>query len=203
MPGTGTGSTRAGMANDRFLTGFRLDIPPFIVHFILNNMNVREQGPDAIRAEIEREVVDIFVRLGGLLGLPRSIGELYGLLYIIAIPLPMDELMKRLQLSKGATSQGLKVLRQLGAVTTVYVSGDRRDHFAAVDELRPLVDGFLRGQVLPHLENGANRMGRLRELARSMPNGERGRLVERVTRLAHWHRRADRLLPWALKFIRH
>jgi DNA-binding transcriptional regulator GbsR (MarR family) len=43
--------------------------------------------------------------------------------------LSFDELGERLQISKGSVSQGLKVLRQLGAVKLHYVPGSRRDHY--------------------------------------------------------------------------
>ncbi len=154
-----------------------------------------------VRAELEREVIDVFIRVAGLLGLPRSVGELYGCLYISPRALPMDELQRRLDLSKGATSQGLKLLRAFGAVRTVYVPGDRRDHFTAETELRNLVEGFLREQVQPHLTNGTNRVGHIRELAGALPANERRWYEDRVARLAKWHGHADRLLPFALKLI--
>ena len=61
-------------------------------------------------------MIDVFVRAAGLIGLPRSIGEIYGLLFCSPKALSFDELVERLQISKGSVSQGLKVLRQLGAV---------------------------------------------------------------------------------------
>ena len=82
-------------------------------------------------SELEKEVVEIFVRIAGVLSLPRSVGELYGVLFISPEPMCIDDLMLKLKISKGSTSQGLKILRSFGAVNPVYVAGDRRDFYAA------------------------------------------------------------------------
>ena len=152
-------------------------------------------------AELEREVIEAFVRIAGLLGLPRSIGELYGLLFISPRPLPMDELIRRLDLSKGATSQGLKQLRAFGAVRTVYIPGDRRDHFAAEAELRKLASGFLKEQVQPHLHNGQERLDRMMSLAEGVDPADAAFVRERLERLRQCRRRADQLLPILLRLI--
>lgn len=158
-------------------------------------------GRDDPADRLEREVVELFVRVADLLGLPRSIGELYGLLYISTEPLPMDTLMARLQLSKGATSQGLKLLRSFGAARTVYVPGDRRDHFVAETELRKLAAGFLKEKLRPHLEGGDERLERMRALAARLPASRRSDVAERVARLGRWRRRAGLLLPTVLRLI--
>src|SRR5436853_1761730 len=95
---------------------------------------------------LETEIIDLFVQVSRLLGQPRSLAEIYGLLFISARPLAMDDLIERLRLSKGSASQGLKFLRNTGAVRTVYVAGDRRAHYEAVAELRNLSRRFLREQ---------------------------------------------------------
>src|SRR6266568_2933801 len=110
---------------------------------------------------LETEIIDLFVQLSRLLGQPRSLAELYGLLFISARPLAMDDLIERLRLSKGSASQGLKFLRNVGAVKTVYVPGDRRVHYEAVAELRNLLTRFLRDQIVPHLESGQARLERI------------------------------------------
>jgi len=155
----------------------------------------------AAAAAIERELIELFVHVADLVGLPRSVGELYGCLFIASSPLTMDDLMRRLGLSKGATSQGLRLLRSVGAVRTVYVPGDRRDHFAAERELRPLVAGFLREKVLARLRNSAERLEAVRAVLREVDPAGRAVLDDRVRRLARWHQNARQVLPLLLKVI--
>jgi DNA-binding transcriptional regulator GbsR (MarR family) len=73
--------------------------------------------------KLEVESIDFFVRMMSILGLPRSVGEIYGVLYFAENPLSMDEISSRLKISMGSTSQGLKTLRSLKAIRTSYVQG--------------------------------------------------------------------------------
>jgi HTH-type transcriptional regulator, glycine betaine synthesis regulator len=82
---------------------------------------------------LEVEIIDFFVQLSRLLGQPQSLAEIYGLLFISARPLAMDDLVERLHLSKGSTSQGLKLLRNIGAVKMVYVARFLRDQIVRED----------------------------------------------------------------------
>ena len=150
---------------------------------------------------LETEIIDLFVQLSRLLGQPRSLAEIYGLLFISARPLAMDHLIERLNLSKGSASQGLKFLRNIGAVKTVYVPGDRRAHYEAVAELRSLVTRFLRDQIVPHLESGQARLERIARLVRQLPAGERARINGRVTMLQSWGKRGKRFLPIVVKVL--
>src|SRR5690348_8962856 len=74
---------------------------------------------------LELEIIDLFVQVSRLLGQPRSIAEIYGVLFVSVKPLAMDDLIERLRISKGSASQGLKFLRNIGAVKPIYVAGDR------------------------------------------------------------------------------
>ena len=78
-------------------------------------------------SELEREVIELFVRMADVLNLPRSVGEIYGLLFVSSAPLCLDDCRIRLNISKGSTSQGLKILRSFGAIRTVYIPGDRKE----------------------------------------------------------------------------
>ena len=153
-------------------------------------------------SELEKEVVEIFVRIAGVLSLPRSVGELYGVLFISPEPMCIDDLMLKLKISKGSTSQGLKILRSFGAVNPVYVAGDRRDFFAAEAELRKIVAGFVNEQIQPHLNNGKARMARIEGLIEAEEPGRKEFIAERIDRLQGWQKKAGALLPFALHFIK-
>jgi len=158
--------------------------------------------PAAPLNAVETEVVGLFVQICRVLSLPRSIGEIYGLLFICARPLPMDELIDRLGMSKGSASQGLRFLRNAGAIQMVYVPNDRRMHFEAVAELRRLVTHFLRDQIVPHLDSSLSRIDRITGTLKELPPGERARVSARVTMLQSWEKRTRRFLPVVVKLMR-
>src|SRR6266568_4875887 len=154
----------------------------------------RDGKPGPRLNPLEVEIIDLFVEVSRLLGQPRSLAEIYGVLFISERPLAMDDLIERLQLSKGSASQGLKFLRNVGAVKTVYVPGDRRVHYEAVAELRNLLTRFLRDQIVPHLENGHARLTRIAGMVKQLPASDRTRVQDRVTMLQSWGKRGKRFL---------
>lgn len=150
---------------------------------------------------LEVEVIDLFISLVRILGMPKSVGELYGLLFVSPEALPMDTLMERLKMSKGAASQGLKLLRSFGAVKTTYVAGDRRDHYLAEFDLSRFATGFIKGELQPHLDSGLLRLERVEHLIAQSPEGTRAVAENRLARLRHWHEKGQAMLPWILKFL--
>lgn len=152
-------------------------------------------------APLESEVIDLFVQISHVLGQPRSLAEIYGLLFISAQPLSMDDLIQRLNLSKGSASQGLKYLRQIGAVRTIYIPGERRVHYEAVAELKNLATRFLRDQFVPHLDSGRERLDRIAAMVRQLPADERGRVSGRITMLQSWGKKTRRFLPLVVKIM--
>ena len=155
------------------------------------------EGPAPTRAapDAEREFIAFFRSVADLFGLPKSLGEIYGLLYSLPEPVPMGEIMERLHLSKGSVSQGLKTLRALGAVRTTYLENDRKDHYVAVVELRSLLAGFLQHQIEPHSRVAEEHLARIRQQVELAPKGSRDFLLQRVGRLTRWQRRTREMLP--------
>lgn len=159
------------------------------------------QSSDSVEEKLslfswETAVIDLFLNAAISVGLPKSLGQIYGLLFCRDEPLAMDDIMELLSVSKGSASQGLRSLKQLGAVRSQYLPGRRKEHFVAEIRLRKLVSGFLKEQAEPHLEKGKARLSHLKELVDATGDGnsaERGR--RRMNILAGWHRQVDKLLP--------
>ncbi len=149
----------------------------------------------------EIEVIDLFVQFSRAFGQPRSVAEIYGLLFATPRPLPMDVLIERLNLSKGSASQGLKYLQDLGAVRTVYVAGDRRTHYEAMAELRKLAGQFLRRQILTPFENSEARLDNIAAQARNLSDEQMKHIKERIKLLRSWERAGRHIMPFVLKML--
>jgi DNA-binding transcriptional regulator GbsR (MarR family) len=160
-----------------------------------------DRPPTAQLTPLETEIIDFFVQLSRVLGQPRSLAEIYGLLFISGRPLAMDDLIERLQLSKGSASQGLRFLCNIGAARMVYVPGERRTHYEAVAELRNLATRFLRDQIVPHLDNGQARLERIVEMVKQLSPPERARINGRVRMLQSWERQGRRFLPLVVRML--
>ena len=143
---------------------------------------------------LELESIDFFVRLMGILGLPRSVGEIYGLLYFSEIPLTMDVIRSRLEISIGSASQGLRTLKSLKAIRSTYVPGDRRDHYSAETEFKRLFSSFIKDEIMPHLESAKDRIHRMEKLLQQNKNYEDFHQI-RLEKLKKLTKTGSRLLP--------
>ena len=142
----------------------------------------------------QKESVELFVGAFAVLSLPRSLGEIYGLLYSSEEPLAFDDLVTRLELSKGSVSEGLRLLRSLGAVTLVPVPDSRKDHFTAETSLRKLAGGYLRDRIEPYLRGGEARIESLRKVREADPSPSEFQ-QKRINQLLSWHRFFSKVLP--------
>ena len=151
--------------------------------------------------EIESGVIGLFSGMASMLGLPPSIGAIYGLLFISEEPICLDDLVERLGISKGSASQGLGVLRRLGALRAASSAG-RREYFAADLHLKKLVGGFLRSEVIPQLDHGAETIATLRNSARQLAEPARQSfLEERLSKLETWQNRSRQVLGLLHRFL--
>ncbi len=154
-----------------------------------------EKRPSTGFTPVEIEAIDIFVRIAQFIGLPKSVGEIYGVLFVSADPLSLDDICERLNMSKGSASQGLKLLRSIQAIKASYIPGDRRDLYVLDGNLQNLVDGFLKDRVEPGVQDLGQRIERLKGLTGSLSNGERKRYAERVEKLRKWQRQVEQFIP--------
>jgi HTH-type transcriptional regulator, glycine betaine synthesis regulator len=82
-----------------------------------------------------RQVEDRFVQQWGdmasLWGVSAAMGRIHGLLYITGQALTAEQIMERLQLSRGAVSMGLRALITWGTVRRHHLPGQRKQYFVA------------------------------------------------------------------------
>ncbi len=147
-------------------------------------------------------MVNIFVDGARILGLPPSIGEIYGLLFISPTPLALDDFVERLGISKGSVSQGLRMLKGLRAVHEVESASDRRTYYEPAIELKRLAGGFIREQVRPHFKSAETRIRDLAEKAQEIDDPESRKFLRaRIERIDTWRRSTTKLLPILQKLL--
>ena len=168
--------------------------------FSLTNQKISKELD--VLDEWEIAVIDLFLNAANSFGLPKSYGQIYGLLFCRDQSLTMDDVMRLLEISKGSASQGLRALRQLGAVSSVFEPGDRKERFVAEIRLRKLVGGFLREQADPHLDKGVARLKQIEAHLENLDNKDSlQRGVRRHEILSGWHRQMSRLFPWVKMIV--
>ena len=164
-------------------------------------------------ADYESGLVNIFADLAELFGNPKSYGQIYGLLFASEVPMSMEEIAQRLDISQGSTSQGLRQLEAFGAVIKERNNGSRQALYTAKLEMKLLISGFLKERVIPRLESTESRIKALRTSLNSQPSSLNSSSALRsmpsalaaarfrLDRVAKWHRSARTILPIARKIL--
>ncbi len=158
--------------------------------------------------ELEHELIEYFISFVQLLGMPKSVGEICGLLFMATKPLSMDAVVARLRISKGSAGSGLSLLRELGTVQRVSMEGDGRDRFVPDLDLVKVVGVFFRQKLPARLESVMERLDRMEGCARRRVDeaegsgeDEQGVLI-RVRALQVWQARDQKVLPLLLRLLK-
>lgn len=150
------------------------------------------------------EVVDIFSNFATLLGFPKSYGQIYGLLYGSVQPLSFSDIQNRLGLSKGSVSQGLRALKEFGAIIAASGdrSGGRADHYLPETEVRKLAGRYLRDKLGPQIKSGLDRLAVLENRLQTMPSSQdKTILVRRTSKLRKWQKKGIGALPVLVRLL--
>lgn len=144
----------------------------------------------------EGECLAFFAEIVQLFGIPKSVGQIYGLLYASPQPLGFSAIVERLEISKGSASQGLQLLRSLGAINEAEEKdGNARGvAYEAELSLRQLVTGVLQERLAPLASAGAQRLKRLKELAVQAPENT-AFYLDRTKQLENWRKRFTTVTP--------
>lgn len=141
--------------------------------------------------ELEREIIAYWMRIATQLGYPRSVGEIFGYIFIAESPVNADDLVERLGISRSGAGQGLKALLDIGAIRPAHAIADRREYFQMQSDLGVLVRQFLNVRVFPPLEE----LRRQREtLNVAVTNAGNAHLMQRFDKLQRWQTKASPLM---------
>lgn len=158
-------------------------------------------------AAYEVGLISVFTDLSELFGNPRSYGQIYGLLFASEEPLTGEEIGRRLGISRGSISQGLRQLEAFGAIIREKNNGVRQARYRAKLEMKLLISGFLKERAIPRLETTEARIKTLQHSLAALTLKSKTQVSSlssmrfRLDRLAKWHRSARTLLPIARKIL--
>lgn len=178
-------------------------------------------GRPADVVAFETQMVDFFVHAADLLGVPKSVAAIYGIVFASPQPLSFAEIEARLAISKGSVSQGLRVLREVGALRATSLelgagSSELKTDSLKLEaatpsargvlyepdlELRKLVSRFIEQRLEKQLNEGSDRLSAI-NLAVPGPPGEAAVLKRRLKSLSDWSSKARTLLPVARTILK-
>jgi len=95
--------------------------------------------PDADTQQQLKTAQDEFIRrwgeMGATWGINRTMAEIHALCYITAQPVCTDDVMDRLNISRGNTSMSLRALCDWGIIRRLHKRGERREYFESLSDV--------------------------------------------------------------------
>ena len=98
--------------------------------------------PATARPAAEQHLItaqDLFIRrwgeMGQTWGINRTMAEIHALLYVSAQPQCTDDVMERLNISRGNASMSLRALCDWGIVRRMHKRGERREYFESLGDV--------------------------------------------------------------------
>lgn len=123
--------------------------------------------PESDNAQLRKaqdRFIDAWGRMGSVWGISRTMAEVHALLFVTGEAMCMDELMERLNISRGNASMSLRALLEWGVISKTHKDGDRRDYFAAEQDVWAMFRAILRERVKREVEPLIESLGEVREL---------------------------------------
>ena len=147
----------------------------------------------------EDSILNLCVKLCSILGLPKSIGLIYGAVFVSREPVEAGQICLKLKISRGSVSQGLKFLKELGAIRSEGLSGNRAEHFVTEDHLRKAVETFVTKKIGPAFDELGEEVARLeKDPGQPLPEN----LREKLETIRRWHGHGQLLLPLVSGFLK-
>ena len=148
-------------------------------------------SPSITSTELDRETIAFWVEVADLIGVSRSIGEVYAVIFLANQPLNADDIVGKLGVSRSGAGQALKQLVDIGAIRPASGVQSRKDHYEIQTDLGVLVRLFLNSRMIPRIEELARRRAGL--AAQAQQSGVQ-HLITRYEKLDRWGDKTTPLL---------
>lgn len=131
--------------------------------------------------------------LGKQWGVSRSVAQIHALLYLSDTPLTADVIADRLAMARSNVSTSLRELLDWKLIRRVPLMGDRREHFAAEQDIWAMVTRIAAGRKAREIDPAEAALKQCSALAdgdSSISAGARARLdamLAFVTTMSSWH----------------
>lgn len=154
--------------------------------------------------------VDLIQAAGGVcqaMGLPKSVGQVFGYLYMSTTPQTLDDIAASLQISKASASNSVRQISSWGAARTVWVPGARKDHYEVIGDLNNLISGFINDFLKPKFSVADQKLAEISNILEEEKNS--GKIDEnqfdhyskRIKQINKLQRNVRKLAPLAQKLL--
>ena len=148
--------------------------------------------------EARQRFIDVWGQMAGAWGISRTMAEVHALLFITGESLCTDDVMERLEISRGNASMSLRALLDWGIVERAHRRGDRKEYFRAEQDVWSLFRAIVRERLKREADPLLAALYEIRDLTPTPPkSGRRDRAAAPVAdSVADHNRRLDDMLEF-------
>ena len=148
--------------------------------------------------EVRHGIMDTLGRITSFWGFSKIMGQLYGMLYLSAAPMTLDEMAESLEISKGNVSINIRALERWNMVRPVWVKGDRKDYYEAETDFWMIIRGVLKEREKKEFDQALAAIGRIRQKSEAILKKEKSAdtafALDRLKKLEDFIKTMDQLV---------
>ena len=177
-------------------------------------MRGKNAGDQASLEQAREEFVSQWGALGKAWGINPTMAQIHALLMVSVEPLSTDQIMEKLQISRGNAHGNLRDLVGWGLIRSVIRPGERKELFAAEKDVWKMFCVVARERRRREIEPGLDLLRRCAERTKGLKGVEAVAFHKQIQALRDFAEVADRameklsrseqnaVIPWALKFFK-
>jgi DNA-binding transcriptional regulator GbsR (MarR family) len=149
--------------------------------------------------EAKNKFVQTWGALGSQWGINKTMAQIHALLMVSNEAISMEDIMEKLQISRGNASMNLRGLMEWGIVYKEYKTGERREFFTAEKDLDELAVKISRERSKREIKPA---LKVLKEVSSIAPgnNAEEKHFIDQTTKLYDFVLKADNVLDKITEF---
>lgn len=110
--------------------------------------------------------IAVWGQMAGAWGISRTMAEVHALLYITGEPLCTDDIMERLDISRGNASMSLRALLDWGIVERAHKRGDRKEYFQSEVDVWSMFRAIVRERLKREVDPMMASLYEIRDMTR-------------------------------------
>ncbi len=128
---------------------------------------------DALKAltAAQDRFIAVWGQMAGAWGISRTMAEVHALLYISGDGLCTDDIMDRLEISRGNASMSLRALLDWGIVERAHKRGDRKEYFRAEQDVWAMFRAIVRERITREVDPLLASMHEIRDMTSPLERG--------------------------------
>jgi DNA-binding transcriptional regulator GbsR (MarR family) len=123
---------------------------------------------------VTKEFINNLGRVATFFGFNRLMGQLYAVLFLSPDPLTLDDMVERLNSSKGNVSINIRALERWGLVRQIYKWADRKNYYEAETDIWKAVSGILQERERKESQQMIDSLNQSVEMLERFSKGENG-----------------------------